>query len=237
MKISLLAQDTETSSPSPSSTAVPNFNHLARPYRWLEYLTFGPFLWRCRIHYLRELANCRNALVLGDGDGRFTARLLRANPHIRITAIDASPRMIEALHRAAAPHQDRLTTQIADLRSWKPLNPGQFDLIVTHFFLDCLTTAEVAQLATRVAPSVAPNALWLVSEFATPCTFFGRTIASPLVASLYFAFRFLTGLNLWSLPDHSRALASAGWSMKAGHSHLGGLLISQIWQPRHHDQP
>jgi hypothetical protein len=88
-----------------------------------------------------------------------------------------------------------------------------------------------------VAPSVAPNALWLVSEFATPCTFFGRTIASPLVASLYFAFRSLTGLNLGSLPDHSRALASAGWSMKAGHSHLGGLLISQIWQPRHHDQP
>jgi SAM-dependent methyltransferase len=223
-------------SPPIPNPPVPNFNRLARPYRWLEYLSFGPFLWRCRTYYLPELANCRQALVLGDGDGRFTAHLLRANAQIRITAIDASPRMIESLQKAATPHQDRLTTEVADLRTWRPHNVEQYDLIVTHFFLDCLTTKEVRQLAARLSPAVAPDALWLVSEFATPGTVFGRAIAAPLVASLYLAFRILTGLSLRSLPDHPQALTASAWALKAQHTHLRGLLLSQLWQ-HHPDRP
>ena len=216
-----------------NAAAVPNFNHLARPYRWLEYLTFGPFLWRCRVHFLPELSHCRNALVLGDGDGRFTARLLQTNPQIHVTAVDASPGMIASLRRSAEPNLERLTTVIADLRSWKPHTSDHFELVVTHFFLDCLTTGEVAQLTSRLTPSLASNALWLVSEFATPNTRFGRTIAAPLVAALYLAFRFLTGLKLHSLPDYPDALAAAGWRPEAEHSHLSGLLVSQLW---HHSQ-
>jgi trans-aconitate methyltransferase len=211
----------------------PNFNSLAHLYRWLEYLSFGPFLWRCRIHFLPQLTHCRRALILGDGDGRFTARLLRANSNIEITAIDASPRMIEALQQAAAPHQDRLTTQVADIRTWQPTQPNRYDLIVTHFFLDCLNTGEIADLTSRLTPYLAPNALWLVSEFAVPPTHYGRTIAAPLVAFLYRAFRLITNLRLKSLPDHSQALAAAGWTLRilqAQHTHLNGLLISQLWQ-------
>jgi SAM-dependent methyltransferase len=213
-----------------SSPPVPNFNRLARPYRWLEYLTFGPFLWRCRTHYLPELAHCRRALVLGDGDGRFTARLLRVNPEIQITAIDASPRMIESLRQAAAPHRDRLTTHTADLRAWQPENSSQYDLIVTHFFLDCLTTEEIHRLAARISPATGPGALWLVSEFAIPGNLFGRAIAAPLVASLYLTFRVLTGLNLRSLPGYPRVLIGSGWSLQSHFPHLRGLLVSQLWR-------
>jgi SAM-dependent methyltransferase len=227
MKFPLSAEQINT--PSHHNATVPNFNHLARPYRWLEYLTFGPFLWRCRTHYLRDLSNCRHALILGDGDGRFTARLLRANPSIRITAVDGSPRMIESVRRAARPCHDRLTTEIADLRTWKPLNPEPFDLVVAHFFLDCLTTREVAQMAARVTPGTTAGALWLVSEFAIPGTLFGRMLAAPVVKGLYFAFRCLTGLNLRSLPDYPQALGSTGWQPQKEHRHLSGLLVSQLW--------
>ena len=64
------------------SQAEPNFDLIARPYRWLEYLTFGPTLQQTRLHYLPALLHSRNALVLGDGDGRFIAALLAANPTI-----------------------------------------------------------------------------------------------------------------------------------------------------------
>ena len=89
------AQEEPVPHQPPGMPAAPNFNHLARIYRWLEYLTFGPFLWRCRVHFLPQLSDCRSALVLGDGDGRFTARLLRENPHLRVMAIDGSPGMID----------------------------------------------------------------------------------------------------------------------------------------------
>ena len=64
----------------------PDFNRIARPYRWLEYLSFGPLLERCRFHRLPQMVDAKRALVLGDGDGRFLARLLRKNPQIQADA-------------------------------------------------------------------------------------------------------------------------------------------------------
>jgi hypothetical protein len=207
----------------------PNFDHLVRPYRWLEHLTFGSALQRCRTHFLPQLANCRNALILGDGDGRFTARLLEINPNIRVHAIDFSPVMLQVLEEFAGPHADRVTTEVADLRSWQPSNATRYDLIVTHFFLDCLTADEIGGLARCITPALSSNAIWLVSDFAIPDTLFGRAFAAPLVAMLYRAFRVLTGLRVHRLPNHQQALECVGWSIYTQSTRLNGLLISQIW--------
>jgi SAM-dependent methyltransferase len=223
-------QETTVLNPTPQTAIAPNFNRLARIYRWLEYLTFGPFLWRCRIHFLPQLLCCRRALVLGDGDGRFTVRLLRENPEIQIHAVDASPRMIEALQRASKPYAARLTTEVADLRIWGPANSVGYDLIVTHFFLDCLSTDEVSGLACRLTPALCSNALWVVSEFAIPSTVFGRTFAAGLVTLLYRVFRLLTGLRQQSLPNHFGALRTSGWALQIEDTHLCGLLLGQLWR-------
>jgi SAM-dependent methyltransferase len=211
-----------------------NFDRIARPYRWLEYLTFGPWLQCCRSCFLADAGQCRSALVLGDGDGRFTARLLAANPEIRVHAVDVSPAMLAALRKSAGSHAHRITTEVADLRHWQPSGSISYDLVVTHFFLDCLTDAEISALARRLAPTLAPDAIWLVSEFASPPTVFGRVIAAPLIALLYRAFHLLTGLRLKRLPDHRTALEISGWLLQSQRSHLHGLLISQLWvnQPR-----
>jgi SAM-dependent methyltransferase len=208
----------------------PNFDRLAGPYRWLEYMSFGPLLWRCRVRWLPRLAGCRRALVLGDGDGRFTAALLRRNPEIRVHAVDLSPRMLEALERRAGMAGNRATTEVADLRLWSPAVGAEYDLIVTHFFLDCLTSQEVANLALRLGARAAPDALWVVSDFAVPPTRYGRMLAKPVVTGLYFAFGWLTGLGRRELPDHAAGLAAAGWKLRSEDRQLGGLLFSQLWQ-------
>jgi ubiquinone/menaquinone biosynthesis C-methylase UbiE len=217
---------------SPPETHIPDFDHLAPIYRWLEYLTFGPFLQRCRVQFVPQVAHCRRALILGDGDGRFTARLLRENPAIRVHAVDASSRMMECLRQNSDRYGVRLTTEVTDIRTWMPANSAQYDLVVTHFFLDCLGTPEVEVLGRRLSAVLSPNALWLVSEFAIPPTFFGRTIAAPLVACLYRVFRRITNLIQQSLPDHPSALAASGWSLQTERAYLGGLLTSQLWKRR-----
>lgn len=214
----------------PNPDPAPNFDILAGPYRWLEYFSFGPFLWRCRAHFLPQLSRGRRALLLGDGDGRFTAELLCRNDRIAVHAVDLSPTMIQTVEVAARAHSSRVTTEIADLRMWSPAPASRYDLVVSHFFLDCLTPGEVAALAQRLATSVAPGALWLVSDFAVPQTIFGALFARPLVSGLYLAFRYLTGLRVRALPDHARALADAGWMLKSEHTWLNGLLVSQLWQ-------
>lgn len=206
----------------------PNFNRLARLYRWMEYFTFGPWLWRTRCAFLPEAAAATNALILGDGDGRFTARLLRTNPTLHIDAVDASSAMLLSLLRRAGPHSGRLRTHLADARTFQPPNPP-YDLIVTHFFLDCLTSVEIQSLAATLRAAASPRALWLVSEFAVPPTLYGRLIAAPIVHSLYRAFGLLTGLAPRTLPDHRAALRQAGLVLQAQRPRLAGLLVSELW--------
>jgi SAM-dependent methyltransferase len=72
-----------------------SFDAIAPHYRWLESLTAGSLLQRCRTAFLHEIRNARNILLLGEGRGRFLREVLRQNPEARITCVDASARMLE----------------------------------------------------------------------------------------------------------------------------------------------
>jgi hypothetical protein len=69
----------------------------------------------------------------------------------------------------------------------------------------------------------------VVSDFAVPPGWLGRFIARPLVASLYFSFGLLTGLEVRTLPDHASALGHAGFILLERRTRLGGLLIAELW--------
>jgi SAM-dependent methyltransferase len=195
----------------------PNFDPVARIYRWAEYLALGPLLQRTRTHFLPQLADRRRALVLGDGDGRFLAKLLAQNPTLHATAVDTSEQMLKLLRARCDP--TRVQTIQGDALT-VALPPGT-DLIVTHFFLDCFTQSEINGLALRLTQ---PGALWLVSDFHADSPF-----ARAYVRSLYFAFRILTGLRVTHLSDPAAALTAAGFHRIAQHQILGGLVYTELW--------
>lgn len=210
-----------------------NFDRLARPYRWLEYLTLGKELERCRLHFLPQLLDCRRALILGDGDGRFTTSLLAANRTLQADALDISPAMLALLRQrseaVAANAAMRLRTHQANALgfSYDAVTPP-CDLVVTHFFLDCLTQPELDGLIARIAPALAPGALWLVSDFRVPPGPM-HLPARAYIRSLYFAFRVLTGLRTTQLPDHAIPLRKSGFTRKAHHHLLAGILTTELW--------
>jgi ubiquinone/menaquinone biosynthesis C-methylase UbiE len=211
-------------------SAQPNFNRVARVYRWAEYLTLGPVLQRTRTHFLPQLTGCRKAMLYGDGDGRFLARLLRQNPTLHATAVDISATMLHLLRERCAAAGSRLRAlQTSALEA--PIAPGT-DLIVTHFFLDCLTQTEVDILAENVARNTGTGALWLVSDFQVPQRAFIRPIAKLYIRSLYAAFHMLTGLRVQSLPNPQAALEQAGFAHIAHSEALFGLIYTEIWQRR-----
>jgi ubiquinone/menaquinone biosynthesis C-methylase UbiE len=213
------------------SQAEANFDLIAKPYRWLEYLTFGLTLQKTRLHYLPALLNSRNALILGDGDGRFTAALLAANPNITILAIDTSATMLQLLRRrceSITPNSaQRLRTQQANALT-VPLD-ATYDLIVTHFFLDCLTQPELNSLIARITKNMQPGALWLISDFSIP-TNLAKLPAKILIHTLYFAFRILTNLRTTQLPDHATPLQKSGPMCIDYHYRLGGILTTELWR-------
>ena len=213
-------------------TSPPNFDRIARPYRLFEILTLGNALTRTRTAHLAALSACRNALILGDGDGRALAALLRTHPHLYATAIDASPAMLRLLAARCAFAYHRLTTLHANAlavlpESLPPIPP--FDLVTTHFFLDCFTDAELATLIPAIRNHLAPEALWVVSEFRIPPSGPLRLPARLLVRALYLVFRLLTGLQPTRLPDFAPHLHQAGLRLRHTRHRLGGLLTSELW--------
>ncbi len=212
----------------PPQPAQPNFDPVARIYRFAEYLALGPLLQRTRTHFLPQLPPRRQALLLGDGDGRFLAQLLAHQPHLNALAVDTSAAMLHLLRRHCQPHAPRLQTLQTSALAVTP-TPNT-DLIVTHFFLDCLTQPDLNTLAHRIAANTAPGTLWLLSDFAIPPNPILRPVAALYIRSLYLAFRILTNLRVTHLPDPQSALAAAGFRRIARHELLSGLLYTEIWQ-------
>jgi ubiquinone/menaquinone biosynthesis C-methylase UbiE len=207
----------------------PDFDLLAGIYRWMEWFSFGPWLSKCRLAFLDNMAGRRNALIIGDGDGRFTGRLVQSDPQVQVDAVDASPAMLRALTRRTDGARARVRTHLADARQWRPEPDRRYDLVATHFFLDCLTTSDVERLAAAVRPALTTGAVWIVSEFAVPKSVFGRLDARPLVSGLYQAFGILTGLRVRRLPDYRAALNGAGLKLIESRTFLHGLLVSELW--------
>jgi hypothetical protein len=131
--------------------------------------------------------------------------------------------------RSAPNTRLRLQTHQIEALSYLAATPFKTcDLVVTHFFLDCLTQSEVESLAATISTRLTPGAIWLISDFRIPSGLM-RLPAKLLVRTLYLAFRILTGLRTDRLPDHASALTRAGFS-RISHNHsLFGIFTSEIW--------
>lgn len=198
-----------------------NCDPIARWYRWFEYASFGRALERRREAFLGDAIDARRILVVGEGDGRFLAKLVRQNPRSAIDYVDLSEAMLNRARERAGKdcvvyhHADALTIPLAD---------NEYDLVVTHFFLDCLTKETSTRFVERIARASRPGARWIVSEFRDR-THWARII----VGSLYFFFRIATGLQTRALVDHHALLKLNGFVLTREEIARGGLLASELW--------
>ncbi len=198
-----------------------NCDPIARWYRWLEYLGFGGALERRRIAFLKDVADARRALVLGEGDGRFLVKLVEQNIHASIDYVDVSERMLELARQRAG--DERVRYHHANALELL-LPRAEYDLIVTHFLLDCLNERDATALAGKIAAASQEGARWIISEFREPGAW-----AHALVSGLYFFFRLTTGLRTRKLIDHRSLLIQRGFVMQRQETERFGLLASELW--------
>jgi ubiquinone/menaquinone biosynthesis C-methylase UbiE len=207
------------------------FGRLARTYRWMEYFSFGPYLQQCRRLRIPEMVRCRRAVVYGDGDGRFLSELVRQVPEMQVVAIDASQEMVRRAAQRLPPSKTAVRLVQADALAYEAaaLPEAPFDLIVSHFFLDCIDEEELTTLLARVNAAAAEGAKWVISEFAIPDRPVARQVGWLVVSALYVAFGVLTGLKARRLPDHGRVMRETGWILEERWTLLRGLLASERW--------
>jgi len=209
-----------------------SFDILAPFYRWMEAVLAGGLLQRCRIAHLVEIRDCRNALLLGEGPGKFLIALLRANPHIDVTCVEQSSRMIAVARRHLQKHGldlSRVRFERCDALAWRPTEE-KFDLVATHFFLDCFPPEQLGPLIAKIAARTTCNARWLVTDFQVPERGWRRSRAKATLALMYSFFRIVTHLPASRLTPPDGLLRAHGFQLDARRIANLGLVHSDLWQ-------
>ena len=205
-----------------------NCDGIARWYRSFEYLAFGRALEQRRLEYLDDVKDTRQVLILGDGDGRFTAEFVKRNPGAQVDWVDLSSGMTAMAERRIGDGGANVRFRVGDARTISLTE--KYDLVVTHFFLDCFTEEELDVLVGRVAECCEPGARWLISEFGLPDGGIGRVASRVLIRFMYFFFRVATGLRVTQLPVYARVLERHGFRVVGRRMAMGGLLVSELWR-------
>lgn len=209
-----------------------SFDRIASHYRWLEAITLGRALQRARIFWLDQISPRRRALIVGEGNGRFLGELLRAQPDMEIDCLDESERMLDLARARVQLVAPASLAQVrflqADILSWAPTR--SYDLLVTHFVLDCFPRAEVNAIVEKLARAAAPEAVWLLADFTVPEKGFSRLHAQAWLKAMYLFFGLTAGIAASQLVDAAPYLEAAGFTCALRSLSRGGMLKSELWR-------
>jgi trans-aconitate methyltransferase len=209
-----------------------NFDRLAAHYHWMEKLFAGGLMQRCRTTFLARTKNCRRALLVGEGTGKFLVELLRFNPQIQIICVEHCEGMIEQTReRLAAEKLDGARVQFKqmDALDWTP-PLEKFDLVVTNFFLDCFRAEQLQKLVPLLAASTTADAVWLLADFRVPESGWRRWRAKIMLAMLYAFFKLTTALSANRLTPPDKFLTNAGFRLVDRRLASFGFAHSDFWQ-------
>lgn len=209
-----------------------NFDRLAPHYPWLETIFAGGLMQRCRTAFLPRTRHCRQALLAGEGTGKFLVELLRQNPDIQVTCVEQSGEMlaqIKARLQQASLESRSIKFLQMDVLNWNP-PARQFDLIVTNFFLDCFRAEQLQRLVRLLADSATENAIWLVADFRLPERGWRRWRARLLLTALYLFFRLFTALSASRLTPPEKLLEQAGFALVERRPASLGFAHADHWQ-------
>lgn len=206
-----------------------SFDSIAPWYRALETIAFGNALQRARVVCLDGIGSCQRALIVGEGNGRFLAELLRKQPAIQVDCVDASERMLELARQRIGDEANRVTFLQRDIRSWTP-SQQRYDLIVTHFFLDCFSQEQLPEIVRKLSRAATNNAIWLLADFNVPDGTFARVRARAWLAAMYLFFRVVARIEARQLIDPSPFLRTAGFVLEQSVLFRGGIVKSEVWR-------
>ena len=209
-----------------------SFDILAPHYRWMEFVSAGNKLQLCRTAFLGRITGANHVLILGEGNGRFLLECRRQLPNAKITVVDASARMLARARQrleGQGINSERIDFVCADTLTWTPPE-GPFDLIVTHFFLDCFRAGQLDPLIATLAHAAAPGANWLLADFQSAPAGWARFRSKLILWLMYRFFTVVTRLPASTLTPPDVFLERHGFQLREREVYDWGLLHSDRWQ-------
>jgi SAM-dependent methyltransferase len=200
----------------------------------MELVLAGRKLQQCRTEFLQETGRAKSVLILGEGNGRFLCQFLKNNLDAEVVSVDSSATMLELTRQRIIRNGlglQRIRFIQADVLG--PSNSdwdcGPFDLVVTHFFLDCFRADQLERLIPAIANRTSPDATWLLADFQVPERGMAKGRAAAILWLAYCFFRIATGLSARRLTVPDPFLTAHGFRLRERRLRECGLLHSDLW--------
>jgi ubiquinone/menaquinone biosynthesis C-methylase UbiE len=158
---------------------------------------------------------------------------LRLHLEVDVDCIDASARMLqlarERLERELPDRANRVRFLQRDIMSWSAPE-HHYDLVVTHFVLDCFPEAALARIVSKLAGAATDDATWLLADFCIPPSGMARVRARAWLAAMYLFFRVTARIPANELIDPTPLLRAEGFALSRQHLFRKGILKSERWR-------
>jgi ubiquinone/menaquinone biosynthesis C-methylase UbiE len=191
-----------------------NFDTIAFVYDSLASCIFGESIKQAQIDTIDFIPDHVNILIIGGGTGWYLKELLDRKKPKKLVYIEASQNMIY-LTRKIIDGVFLTDKSIVELRAGTEdtiLPDEQFDIIITHFFLDIFAPYRLQRIIGKLNQALSPEGIWLIADFSLPQRETGRYYfwKKILVKSMYMFFRIVCRISAKALPDFNHVFSQLG---------------------------
>lgn len=164
-------------------------------------------------------------MVVGDGDGRFTAELLRVRPDLRVDYVECSKGMVKLAQQRIEQLEvgESVHWATENINEWKG---SGYDLVVTHFLLDCFEGDDLTLLIDSLYGKLNSRGYWLSSDFNPSVGWWARI----WVKLMYLFFRLVASLKASHLTPFEPLFKTLGMSSEAEFTSFRGFIYSSLWK-------
>ena len=179
-----------------------DFDLIAGTYDVLTRIVFGKSMISAQHYFLSKIPASAKVLILGGGTGWIAEDLLRLNPSVQITYIDASDKMLEIAQKKLARHKN-----VRFIRGTQQAIPNEpFDVALTNFFLDLFSTRQLEEVILTIRTSLIRGGMWLVTDF-EQTAWWHKT----MLRMMYGFFRVISNVRVNQLPNWNDQILLSGF--------------------------
>ena len=212
-----------------------NFNFIAPVYDQLASWVFGQSIKQAQLDTLTWIPLNATVLIIGGGTGWYLKALLEQHKVKKVVYIEASEKMLALTRKKIASLLPELTTSEIEFRlgTEDTLYPAeQFDIVVTHFFLDVFEPVQLKKIAYQLKNVLYPSGLWLIADFRLAEQNIGIRYLwkKLLVKSMLLFFRITSRITARQLPDFAALFTAMNMKLVNEHSYYKGLIVSAVYR-------
>lgn len=201
--------------------ALNRFNWIAPFYDQLAWFVFGNAIYKAQTSHLSCVQKHSRVLVLGGGTGKWLRELVRLNESCTIFYVEASSKMLD---KAKENLND--SDRIKFIHGTEDnLRNEQFDIIITHFFLDMYTNLQLTQLTKKIKSLMnGKDARWLVADFEN-----SKFWHVPFLTIMYYFFNVTNSISTRHLPNWNVIIEDNSFQCINATSYYGKFIRSRVY--------